>query len=162
MKLQEIFKPRVLLVVGIVVAFLVFAFKIYGDYARAKRSRADIIDASNRVPDGGNREVTLILFFADWCPACAKCEGEWNAFHASFHEREDARIGGFRVSCQTVDCSNYARDPKAVAWMDKYSISAFPSVVLVGAGERGYQRMRGTITRASLESFVAFCVGARG
>lgn len=152
MQWRDILSSRVLVVVCIVGAFLLFAHRVFGDYVRAKKRTDELVDASNRVP--GDHEVTLILFFAKWCPACKKCEGEWDAFVKQYHLQSSNLIRGFRVTCQTVDCSNYQSDEIAMTYLDQYHVEAFPSVVLVGAGPNGYLRMRGTITRATLESFV--------
>lgn len=159
MRWQDLFTLNVALIAGIVLAFLLLAFKLYKDFVRAKQARLEQDDASNRIPNE-DAEVTLILFFADWCPACQKIKPEWNAFAGKFRN-ESQRIRGYNITCQNMNCSDYQTNATVQTQLDKYGVSAFPAVVLVGAGDNGYEKYKGTITQRALEAFVGHVVSSK-
>jgi protein disulfide-isomerase A1 len=96
----------------------------------------------------GKKQAELMLFYADWCPAC-------KAFKPAWHETKEAAdqktIGGYHVIFTDVNCSN--KDDSAVTQKCKqFGVSGYPTVVLLKDGQK--TTFSGKRTKEGLMSFL--------
>jgi len=77
-----------------------------------------------------NSEVTLMIFYADWCPHCKSAmdsnEGPWTLFKKTY---ENKTINNTKIYIEEVDCSD--ENGNAVTKRDKYNIQGYPSIILI-------------------------------
>jgi thiol-disulfide isomerase/thioredoxin len=133
--------------VVIVLIFLIvsiFAYKNFYDYfSSANTMGSDVANTGI-----ANPVAKLMLFHVDWCPHCVKAMPEWQSFCSEYNGKI---VNGYLVQCLDNNCTeNENVDTKVL--MDDYSISSFPTVVLIKENKR--YDFDAKITRYSLEQFV--------
>ena len=71
-------------------------------------------------------EITLMLFYADWCPYCTKMKPEWDKLVAD----TTAPVNGYAVKFVKIDCTDKT-DPAVTAKMNEFHVDGWPSIKLV-------------------------------
>jgi thiol-disulfide isomerase/thioredoxin len=152
-----------LLILVLCIGGILLAQKVYREIRTKRTFQQKHDDVSNDIPiDPANRpQVEVLLFFAEWCPACQKIKTQWNAFHDTYTSNPAAHIREHRVHCRKVDCSYYDTNEQLQSLMNSYRIESFPSVVMLvpiqgsTTAETTYVRFSGRITKQNLETFVS-------
>lgn len=125
----------------------IFLWAAYYAYATWKAPKADKMLAEIHQPKGDS-EITVYLFFADWCPHCKKAKPEW----AKFVSAHDGKVvKGFKVRCVDVDCTN-SDLPETSQMISKFGIETYPTVKLLKDNQ--FYEFDAKITEANLAEFV--------
>lgn len=101
----------------------------------------------------GKKQAELMLFYADWCPACRKFKPTW---YETKEAADKKTIGGYNVIFTDVNCTN--KDDSAVTEKcKKFGVSAYPSIILLKDGQKTV--FSGQRTKDGLMSFLQSNLG---
>lgn len=133
----------------IVLVFLIvsiFVYKNFYDYfSSVKPIGSDVANSGLENP-----VAEVLLFHVDWCPHCVKAMPEWQSFCSEYNGKI---VNGYLVQCVDNNCTKADEgDLDKKALMDSYSISSFPTVILLKENQK--YDFDAKITRYSLEQFV--------
>jgi thiol:disulfide interchange protein len=112
----------ILMSISIVLATSLYMYKTLGIGKR------EGFDAST----DGKKQAELMLFYADWCPACKQFKPTWHEFKESMSGKT---INGYHVILTDVNCSD-KNDSASSKKMTQMSVSGFPTVVLLKDGTK--------------------------
>lgn len=103
---------------------------------------------NERVPatTEATKQVSLMFFFADWCPACKKAKPTWNEIKDKY---ENTKVNGYTITCEEYDCTDQEASESLCA---KYKITSFPTLMLYKNGE--FIRYDAAIQVATVDTFV--------
>ena len=150
----------VLLVLVLFVIFSVAGYYGYQKYAKAAIEKSKFADVANA--DRNNKNVTLMMFFVDWCPHCKTAKPEWEKFKAAY---DGTQINGYKIKCTAVNCTedspgNYKGDNPTTddaayiaSLIQKYDIQSYPTIKLVIDGGETVE-FDSKISKDSLVTFV--------
>lgn len=146
---NDFIKPRkrMILYVFLIVVFSIATYYAYVSVVKPKLGMyenfgADISNENNR-----EAEAKIMGFFADWCPHCKTAKPEWATFCAPMSDKKSVKYGKYKVSADTVDCSN-GNDPR----IQQYNVNGYPTVIILKDGDT--VKYEGKITADNLEKFI--------
>jgi len=133
----------ILLIFIIFLVAAVYAYKAYAKPIIDNKRNADISNTGNV----GNGEVTIYLFYADWCPHCTKAKPEWNKFKDARNGKE---LNGYMIKCVDVNCTEETSANFQI--IQQYKIDSYPTLKMEKDGSQ--IDFDSKITNESLEKFV--------
>lgn len=137
-----------LLIFGLFIFCVVYGYNLYLRYMKVREEKSKLEDVSNKLPSAD--EVSVLFFFADWCPACQRAKPAWEDFMKKY-DKTNATIKGRRVACRPMDCTNN-KDRAVKDQLSLYNIRGFPTIVLV-SGTKNIQ-MDTSISVEKIEKFI--------
>lgn len=111
---------NLILIVGMLFMFMIIYYYIYmvnqnDGFTSATLSESDLRPAKN--------EVTLGLFYADWCPHCQNFKPEWKKAQDELNGKS---VGsGLKAKLVSVDCE---ANPDLAK---KYEVNGYPTIKLI-------------------------------
>jgi thiol-disulfide isomerase/thioredoxin len=144
--LSEKLKPHYSKIV-IFIVLGIFVWAAYYAYNTWKAPKADKMYTEIHQPTGDS-DITVYLFFADWCPHCKKAKPEWAKFVSKY---DGQTIKGSKVKCIDVDCTN-SDLPETTQMISKFGIETYPTVKLIK--DNNFYEFDSKITEKNLEEFV--------
>ena len=94
-------KKRFFWILFLLLGLMAIAFYVYKTYfyrIQSNKKLGDIPNSSDR-----NTDITILFFFADWCPHCKNAKGPWEDFKNSYNNKT---INGIFIVCKEYDCSD--------------------------------------------------------
>jgi thiol-disulfide isomerase/thioredoxin len=122
--LNSVASSKFWMILFLVVVFVALVIYLYRTYMK----QPEYIENDEFKDDGTleNEEVTVILFYTNWCPHCKKAKPVWNKFKADYDGRE---VNGKVLRFQDIDCE------KEEEIANQYKISGYPTIKMVKKDE---------------------------
>lgn len=117
---------------GCVVALTIVLGVSYYWFVIRKRQLESFEYNINREPSDtsdSSKNAELMLFYADWCPACKKAKPEWDEVRAEY---EGKSVNGYAIIFKEIDCTSETEDTERM--LEKYSVSGYPTLKLLKDG----------------------------
>jgi len=112
------------MVVFLVVVFVALVIYLYNTYIRKPQYiENDEFESSG---EEYKEDVTVILFYTNWCPHCKKAKPIWNKFKGDY---DGVEVNGKIMRFQEVDCE------KEEEIADQYKITGYPTIKMVKKDE---------------------------
>jgi thiol-disulfide isomerase/thioredoxin len=147
--LSRFFKPygRYVLIVLLLILFISIARFAYSRFSGSSRENLTMQSDIANAPTGGNKDVEIYFFHADWCPHCIKAQPEWDKFVKT---NDGKTINGYKVQCVDVNCTS-ENDEKSQALISTYSVQSYPTVKMQNG--KDVIEFDSKITQVALEEF---------
>ncbi len=114
----------IITVLVIVIIVFIGGYYLYNNYGV---SRAESF--SNNTIGSGNKQASLMFFYANWCPHCKEAKPEWNKIKEYY---ETNSVNGYNIKCIEYDCTEPTPEVESV--MDKYKVDSYPTIILEADG----------------------------
>jgi thiol-disulfide isomerase/thioredoxin len=131
------------------------SINVFDDVANSlNRPITDSTDpkAQSAESGGGGRnsvkEAIIYFFHADWCPHCKTAKPYWEAFKAGHHNKV---VKGYKITCQSVDCTN-DKDQPAAQMINRFNVDSYPTIKMVK--DNTTIDYDSKVTQSALTSFV--------
>jgi len=98
---------------------------IWYSYGRFREGMTSSSSSSSS-PSQPKKQAELILFWANWCPACHAVKPDWDTFRANHAQ---TMFQGYSIVYTEYDCGTDT--PQIEQLRDKYHIEGYPTVILV-------------------------------
>lgn len=139
-----VFPFTILIILAIFVAVGYWAVQKYSPQVKRENAFHDV--ANQYATD---KEATVTLYYATWCPACKRAKPEWDDFVNEYSENK--KVNGYLIRCNEVDCSNND-DPQIASIIQENKINGFPTVQMYVDGN--VIHFDSAVTKSTLELFV--------
>lgn len=138
----------IVIIIAIFLGFSVYAYQRYNSSTTGATVDPKFKDVANNGQSNG--EIDIMMFHVDWCPHCVKALPEWKSFCDTYN---GTNVNGYTISCSSAgsDCTA-DQDPVVQGWLRQYSITSFPTVILIKNSQ--VYNYDATITKNSLEQFL--------
>jgi len=132
MKAGSSIKNNTFIIIGVILLFCIVAYFFYYYYV-VKVKNIKYHSNNEGIPNDQqtSNEVELLLFYADWCPACKEAKPAWNELKTDY---ENKSINGYKIMFTEIDCSNQD-DIEVSKIINKYSIEGYPKIKLIKDGQ---------------------------
>ena len=104
----------------IIFIFIVISIYFYNTYVKPLVNRT-YVSNKEYIKGQPSDEVTIFLFYTEWCPYCKKAKPEWNAFKEKVENTHYEQ----KIIFREIDCD---QDPKLA---EKYNVEGYPTIKLV-------------------------------
>lgn len=141
------FVITLVIIIAIFIGVFIYVYqRYYGSQSANINSK--FTDVANNGQSNG--EIDIFMFHVDWCPHCVKAMPEWKSFCDTYNT---TNVNGYTINCNSSgsDCSADT-DPLVKGWLKQYSITSFPTVILIKNSQ--VYNYDATITKNSLEQFL--------
>jgi len=141
-------KKMMFWIMFLILGLIIIAIFVYrNDFFRVTKNKklGDIPNSSDRHSD-----VTILFFFAEWCPHCKNAKPAWEDFKSSYHNKT---TNGVFIVCKEYDCSdneNLSSEVKNA--QTKYNVQGYPTIKMLKDGQ--VIDFDAKITAYSLKKFV--------
>lgn len=110
------------IILAIIALFIYVGNWAVSNYYSTAEKKAPFADVANN--PNGNRDATVTLYYATWCPACKRAKPEWDAFVEEFNGKE---VNGYTIVTNEIDCSK--NDSTQIATIiQEHNINGFPTI----------------------------------
>lgn len=123
--LSSFFTWKIIAMIIISLLLFSFAYYVYKNYAETNTSYK--ANREHMSKDSiTNKNATMMLFYADWCPHCKTAKPEWESLKTEY---DGKTINGYTINFVEHNCTNETAEINEL--MDKYSIEGYPTIKLV-------------------------------
>ena len=121
----------IIFVVFVIIIWYIYNYLIYPRYNPSYVNNNEFHAGSDKV-----NEVTLMFFYADWCPHCKSAKGTdtepgpWTSFKNKY---DDKTINNTKIYIREIDCSKDEGTSKQM--VEDYGVEGYPTIILIKGDE---------------------------
>lgn len=134
-----------ILVIGSIVFFAIVS-KFAMDYYNKTQSDQKLADLANN--QERPNDVTVYLFFADWCKHCIKARPAWESFMMQYNNKP---YKDRRIVCNEIDCSDVTNNTNDEL-MKQFGVNSYPTILMIK--DQKIVRFDASVTKDNLDEFV--------